>query len=354
MDSCRGVVFLGDGSYELRDFPMPLPGAGEAVLKVEAVGMCGSDVTQLQGIQHVPGEVSPVVPGHEIIGRVHSLGAGAGFGVEVGQRVAVDLVVRCPRTAENVSGIEAVYGFTLGLDRGHGLWGGYGEYMGILPNTQLLPLRDDIPAAELTLFEPLGSAVNWIERVGVKDGDSVVIQGPGHMGLICAAMARVAGASKIIMTGTSADALRLEAARSIGVDHTIDVEQEDVIAKVAEYTGGMMADVVMDLAADTPVTVQLCIALTTFEGRILLAGLKNEAPIELVTDYIVLKGLTVVGGAGSTPSSMRRAAALLNGGKIPTQQLLGEVLTLDQLDEAMALLQRKADRDAIRVSLRHD
>ena len=94
-ETCRAVVFDGEGGYAEKEFALPEPGPGEAVLQVEAVGMCHSDVAQLHGHKHVPGEVAPVVPGHEIVGRVHALGEGADFGVEVGDRVGVDLVVRC-------------------------------------------------------------------------------------------------------------------------------------------------------------------------------------------------------------------------------------------------------------------
>ena len=95
MDTCRAAVFSGDGTYEVREFPVPVPPPGGAVLAVEAVGLCASDVAQLHGHKHVPGEVSPVVPGHEIVGRVHALDPAADLGVQVGQRVAVDLVWRC-------------------------------------------------------------------------------------------------------------------------------------------------------------------------------------------------------------------------------------------------------------------
>ena len=106
--TCRGVVFNGDGTYIRRDdFTMPEPPSGGGVLKVEAVGMCGSDLAQLHGHQHVPGEKSPLVPGHEIVGRVHTLADDTDLGVAVGDRVAVDLIVRVPPTAINPFGAWA-------------------------------------------------------------------------------------------------------------------------------------------------------------------------------------------------------------------------------------------------------
>ena len=352
-------MFTGDGTYDLRELAMPTPMAGGAVLQVEAVGLCASDVAQLHGHHHVPNEVSPLVPGHEIVGRVHALGDGADFGVNVGDRVGVDLVRRCGECDVCKSGSPFcsnmhVYGYTLGLDERSGLWGGYGEFMEILPGTQLVALPDDVPAEELSLFEPLASCLNWVDRGGgVRAGETVVIQGPGHMGLIFTAVARAAGAGRIIVTGTSADGMRLAAAQEVGADHTINVDEVDLVTTVAELTGGRMADLVVDLADKVTVTVKLAIELAAMNGRVVLAGLKQMAPAEIVSDLIVFKALTVTGGPGSTPQSMRAAGRMLREKELPTGALLGEVLGLGDIDEAMALLTRAEGRDAVRVSIKH-
>lgn len=357
-DTCRAVVFPGDGTYEIRDLPMPSPPPGGAVLKVEAVGLCASDVAQLHGHKHVPGEVSPVVPGHEIVGRVHSLADGADLGVAVGQRVAVDLVWRCGECAVCRSGQPYcpnmhVFGYTRGLDVGTGLHGGYGEYMEVPAGSHLLPLTDDSPAAELSLFEPLASVVSWFGRVALVPGETVLVQGPGHMGLIGAAYAKVLGAGTVIVSGTGSDGVRLAAATDLGVDHVVNVDEEDLVAAVGRITGGAMVDVAVDLT-DAAAPVGLALQAVRMGGRVLWAGLKNMTPVPVLSDLVPLKGLTVVGGTGSTAASMEEAVALLNRGGFPTRALLGEVFTLDTLDEAMGLLTRTLpDRDAVRVGLVH-
>ena len=348
-DKCRAVVFNGDGTYTIRVFDKPTPPDGGAVLKVEAVGMCSSDVAQLNGHKHVPGEASPVVAGHEIVGRVEQLADDADLAVSIGDRVVIDLLVPGLRNGKMV-----VYGYTMGLDEGSGLWGGYGEYMSILAGTRLMKITESVPATHLTIFEPLANAVNWVEQAGVAEGKTVVIQGPGHVGLMCVAAAKIAGASTIIVTGTSTDALRLEAAREAGAHHTFTVDEEDVIARVKDLTGGSGADVVMDITALSTQAVKQAFEMVKTGGTVLLAGLKNMAPTEIVTDKIVLNGLTVKGGAGATPGSMNAAVKYLNNGLVNTEALLGEVLTLDEFDEAMALLKRDhPDRDAIRVTIAH-
>jgi 2-desacetyl-2-hydroxyethyl bacteriochlorophyllide A dehydrogenase len=349
--TCRAVVFNGDDTYQIQDFRKPDPPEGGALLKVEAVGMCSSDVMQLAGHKHVPGEVAPVVAGHEIVGRVEKLAADADLGVSVGDRVAVDLINR--NFAYQGSRL-VVYGYTLGIDDESGLWGGYGEYMCVLPGTHLLKLTESLPAEHMTLYEPLANAVNWASLAGIGEGDTVVVLGPGHVGLMCVVAAKAAGARNIIVTGTSTDRLRLDAALTAGAQHAIDVDAEDPVERVREITRGRLADVVMEVTSMSTRAVQQAFQMVGFTGTVLLAGLKNNTPVELVTDDIVFRGLTVKGGAGSTPDSMRAATNLINQGKVPTDDLLGEVFTLDRFDEAMSLLKREhPDRDAIKVTIRH-
>jgi len=353
MSECRAAVFNGDGTYELRNFPIPSPGPGGAVLKVEAVGMCGSDVAQLNGHHHVPGEVAPIVPGHEIVGRIHALAEDCTLDVTVGDRVAVEVIVPVEPSPDNPFGIVG-YSYTLGVEHEHGLWGGYGEYMGLIPGTRLHKLTDDISAAELTLFEGLASAVNWVDVATVAEGDTVVVQGPGHMGLACIVMAKLRGAAKIIVTGTTQDADRFDVAKRIGADHCIDVLKEDAVERVRELTDGRMARVVMDMAAIATSTVPQAIALASHGGHILLGGLKNEQPVEIISDHFIFRSLTMHGGSGSTSASCAEACQLLNEGKVPAAELLGVTCTLDEIDRAMALLKREVPgEDVLRVVLTH-
>jgi len=350
LSSCRGVVFHGDDTYQIREFPIPKPLPGGAVLRVEAVGLCASDLSQLRGHKHVPGEVSPVVPGHEIVGRVHELAPDAELGVEVGQRVGVDLVVFNSPARPGLN----LYGYTIPLDFEHGLWGGYGEYMGVLPGTQLVPLTDDVPAEELSLIEPLSSIVAWSEMVALHPRDRLVIQGPGHMGLIAAAYASSLGVKQIIVTGTSKDALRLEGARAVGAHETIDVEQEsDVVGRIRELTRSGPS-VVMELSAMATEPVGQSLDMARMGGRILLGGLKDQRPASIVSDHIVMKALKVFGGSGGTPATFAKAGEVLNSGAFPTAPLVGETYGLDDLDEAMQMLERRIPgRDAVRVGLVH-
>jgi threonine dehydrogenase-like Zn-dependent dehydrogenase len=348
-DTCRAAVFLGDRTYEVREFAIPDPPPGGAVLQVEAVGLCGSDVAQYEGIELVPGAcMFPVVPGHETVGRVVKLAPDAELGVAEGDRVAVNEILMAP-------GPMRLYGYSdMRGDGELGLWGGYGEYMEIFPGTELHRMSSTPPAEHLTLFEPLASAVNWVELVGVHEGETVVVQGPGHQGLAVLEAVLAEKPRRVIVTGTSDDGLRLDAAKEIGATDVVMVDVDDAHALVYDLTRGNGADVVFDVATVTA-TVPLAVDLARVGGRILLAGLKHFAEIPgLVTDHIVLKSLQLHGGAGFTPASMAAAVALIESGSVRTDVVAGEVFDLDGIDDAMALLTRTVPgRDAVRVGLKH-
>jgi threonine dehydrogenase-like Zn-dependent dehydrogenase len=361
MSTVRAAVFDGRGGVEIRTLPKPAVPPGGALLAVEAVGMCGSDVAQYHGKLGLPGESFPVVPGHEIVGRIEAIDPEAArrWGVVAGDRVVVDEILRCGecepcRRFEPTCPHVGVYGITFGLDEAPGLWGGCAESMVLRPRSIVHRADPAIPLDELTLFEPLASALHWLEMGGFTAGDTVVVQGPGHQGLACMVAALAGGAGTVIATGTKDDGLRLDAARRLGVHHVIDVDAEDPVARVAAITGGRLADLVMDVAAGATATVPLAVALARPRGRIVLAGFKHGRAVDgLVTDRIVLKKLAVQGVGGFTTTSMRAALALLASRRLDLTPLVGEVLTLERVPEAIALLSRQVPgRDAVRVSLR--
>jgi threonine dehydrogenase-like Zn-dependent dehydrogenase len=348
-DTCRAAVFPGDGTYEVREFAVPDPPPGGAVLQVEAVGLCGSDVAQIEGVEMVPGaSVFPVVPGHETVGRVAKLAADAALGVAEGDRVAVNEILM-------TAGPMRLYGYSdMRGDGELGLWGGYGEYMEIFPGTELHKMSPTLPAEQLTLFEPLASAVNWVDLVGVHEGETVVVQGPGHQGLAVLEAVLAKQPRQVIVTGTSEDSVRLDAASEIGASKVVMVDVEDAHTIVYDLTRGNGADVVFDVATVTA-TVPMAVDLARIGGRILLAGLKHFAEVPgLVTDHIVMKSLQLHGGAGFTPASMAAAVALIESGSVRADVVAGEVFDLDGIDDAMALLTRSVpDHDAVRVGLKH-
>ncbi|WP_019928983.1 zinc-binding dehydrogenase [Nocardia sp. BMG111209] len=340
----RAIVFRGDETWELRELKVPDPQPGGAVLRVEATGLCHSDIDHFRGHVHTSwGGAFPSIAGHEIVGRIHRISAAAEreWGVSEGDRVAVcELVV----TADGYR----IYGHDFAVDEGSGLYGGFAEYLELLPGSRVYPLRTDRPADELTVFEPLSCAVTWVAPV--QQDDIVVIEGPGHMGMATIVAARAAGASRIIVTGTAADEFRLRNARAIGADATIDVSAEDPLDRIRELTGGKMADVVIDAAAGNPVTVNLAMDLVRKGGHVVIAGMKDRPLEGFHSDWIPTRRITLHPGAGL---DTKTAAELINDDKIPTAAMLGDSFALEEFEQAFELLTRKATgRDSIRVALR--
>jgi threonine dehydrogenase-like Zn-dependent dehydrogenase len=340
----RAVVFNGDESWEMRDLPVPDPKPGGAVLRVEATGLCHSDVDHFRGHVHTSwGGEFPSVPGHEIVGRIERIDPAAAkeWAVAEGDRVAVRDIVLTP------DGFR-IYGHDFSVNEGSGLYGGFAEHLELLPGSFVYRLRDDLPAEELTVFEPLSCAVTWVHPI--KHGDAVVVEGPGHMGMATIVAARAAGARTIVVTGVSTDRFRLDHARRVGADHVIDVETEDAFERVQEITGGEMADVVIDAASGNPVTVNIAMDLVRKGGHVVVAGMK-DGPLEgFHSDWIPTRRITLHPGAGL---DTERAVALINEGHIPVADLLGESFPLECFEEAFALLTRSTPgRDAVRVALR--
>ena len=341
----RAIIFHGDETWEERDLPVPDPQPGGAVLRVEATGLCHSDFDHFQGRVHTPfGGAYPSIAGHEIVGRIQTISpeAAEAWGVGEGDRVAVRNLVVTP------DGFR-IYGHDFSVDEGSGLYGGFAEHLELLPGSAVFRLRDDLPATELTFFEPLSCAVTWVHPV--QPDDVVVVEGPGHMAMATIVAARAAGAGTVIVTGTAQDRFRLDVALEAGADHVIDVDAEDPVARVAEITDGRMADVVIDAASGNPVTVTLAMEMVRRGGHVVIAGMKDRRPVEgFVSDWIPMRQITIHPGAGL---DVEQAVALLNAGDVPTGELLGETFTLDRFEEAFAVMTRQAPgHDSVRVALR--
>ena len=339
----RAIVFKGDETWELREVPKPTLRPGCAVLRVEAVGICHSDVDQFRGHAPVPsGGVFPTVPGHEIVGRIEEISpeAATAFGVQEGDRVGVRSYVATP-------GGSRVYGFDFPLDEASGLFGGYADYMELVPGTEVQKLREDLPATELTVYESLSNSATFVRAA--QPGQSLLVLGPGHMGLAAIVAARVQGVGTIIAAGLSHDRSRLDTALRIGADHAIDLESEDAVARVAEMTGGVMADVVLDVASGNPVSFLTAFQLVRRGGTVVAAGMKDRALDGLDINQIPLRSITVLPGGGV---DLALACSLINDGKVPTKELLGTSFPLERFEDALAIAERRVkDTDAARVSL---
>jgi threonine dehydrogenase-like Zn-dependent dehydrogenase len=347
--STFAMVLTGPRRLEPRELPLPEIGGDEALLRVEACGICGSDYEQFEGVLRTP---VPVIPGHEPVGVIEAIGdrAARRWGVDVGDRVAVENLISCRFCPACLAGqytlcrSRRIYSY-IPLSDGHGLWGAYSEFMVLAGNSIVHKIDRRIPAELAVLFNPLGAGFRWaVELPETRPDDTVLILGPGQRGLASVIACREAGASKILVTGLAADARKLALARELGAHHTIDVEREDVRRRVRELTDGRGADVVVDVTSYATRPVAEALDYAAPGARVILAGTKGFAPIpEFVSDKLVLKEITLRGAIGVTSSGYRAAIRLIEAGRHPLAKLHTHDFALRDAELAIRTLAREIE-----------
>ena len=341
------MVQTAPRTLEPRELPLPEIGDGTALLRVEACGICGSDVEQFEGALRTP---MPAIPGHEPLGVIEAIGDAAArrWGVDVGDRVAVETMLSCRfcpaclRGDYHLCGSRRIYSY-IPLAHPPGLWGAYARHM-FLDETSIVHKMDpSLPAEIAVLFNPLGAGFRWaVEVPGTQPGDTVVILGPGQRGLASVIACREVGAGTVIVTGLAADARKLELARTFGADHTIDVENDDPRERIRELTGGRGADVVVDVSAWATEPVAQALDYVAMGGTIVLAGVKGFKPIpDFVSDKIVMKEIRVQGAIGVTSSGYRSAIRLIESGRVPVARMHTHEFPLREAERAIRMLARE-------------
>jgi len=343
----RVIVQEGPRQLGLRELPIPAITDDSAILRVEACGICGSDVEQYTGTIPIP---LPVIPGHEPLGVIAAIGdrAAQRWQVDVGDRVAVEAPIPCGHCRACLEGRYHVcrgrgtmfaHGY-IRLDHAPGLWGGYADYMYLDPCSIVHKVRPDIPASLAVMFNPLGAGFRWaVEIPETGPGDTVLILGPGQRGLASVIAARAAGADTIIVTGLTRDAPKLSIAKQLGADHTIDVEQEDTSRRVKDLTDGRGADVVIEVSSYATAPVAAALHYVAMGGRIVLAGIKGfKAVPDFVSDLIVVKEATLRGAFGVTTRAYDAAIRLIESGRVPLALMHTHDFALADAERAIQML----------------
>ncbi len=341
------MVQTAPRTLEPRDLPIPDISDDSAILRVEACGICGSDYEQYEGVLKTP---MPVIPGHEPLGIVAKIGdkAAARWGVDVGDRIAVETMLACHTCDTCLGGRyhlcdrRQIYSY-IPLTSEPALWGAYAQYMFVAPNAVVHKMDNALPAEIAVMFNPLGAGFRWaVEIPETQVGDMVVVLGPGQRGLASVIAAREAGAGQIIVTGLAADADKLKLAKLFGADHTIDVENEDAGARIRELTNGRGADVVVEVTSYATGPVREALSYVAAGGTIVLAGVKGFKPIpDFVSDLIVLKEITIKGAIGVTSSGYRKAIDLIEAGTVPLEKMHTHDFALEDAELAIKTLARQ-------------
>jgi threonine dehydrogenase-like Zn-dependent dehydrogenase len=331
----------------MRTLPLPEIDDDSGLLRIEACGICGSDVEQYNGV--IPVSL-PLIPGHEPLGVIEKIGdrAAKRWGVNVGDRVAVETLIPCGHCRACVTGRYQqcrgrgiMFGYAyVPLSRPPALWGAYADYMYLDPCSLVHRLRRDIPASLAVMFNPLGAGFRWaVEVPRTGPGDSVLVLGPGQRGLASVIAARAAGADTIIVTGLTRDAHKLALAKELGADHVIDIETEDAHRRVKELTGGRGADVVVEVSANAAEPVAEALHYVAPGGRIVLAGVKGFKSVpDFISDLIVVKEITIHGVFGVTARAYESAIRLIESGRVPLEKMHTHDFKLEEAERAIQTL----------------
>src|SRR3981081_3498024 len=322
---------LGDpDQLHLRDKPVPVPGRAEVLVRIDAVAICATDLEIIHSGS--PAKISGglpfnrnFTPGHEYMGTVVALGPGVDE-FEIGERISVEIHAGCGQCKRCRQGMYTSclnYGEPGKGHRANGFTtdGGFAEYAINHINT-LARVPDSMSDAEATLVVTAGTSMYGLTELGgLVAGESVVVIGPGPIGLLAVAVAKALGASPVILTGTRSR--RLAIGRELGADRVINIAEENPVDVVKQLTGGIGADYVIECAG-TETTVNEAIHMANRGGKICLAAFPHD-PVTTDPAHPLKNDIYAYGIRGEGRSATRRPTALMAGKafhatRIPTPQ----------------------------------
>ncbi|MDX9784292.1 MAG: alcohol dehydrogenase catalytic domain-containing protein [Spirochaetia bacterium] len=346
----RAAVLHDWNDIRMVERPVPTPGPGEVLIKVESCSICGGDVKIVtRGMLKQPPMDSFII-GHEYAGTIVELGEAVDE-YKIGDRVTVEVHKGCGRCRNCIDGKYTAclnYG---NLEKGHRANGfttngGFAEYAVNHVNT-ISKIPDNISFDEATIITTAGTALFGLEHMGgFVAGDSVAVVGPGAIGLMAVQCAKALGAGKVILTGTRDE--RLALGKKLGADVVVNLKKEDPIAAVKRETGGYGADLVL-LTAGNSDSLQQAIRIVRKGGDIVMvAHYEDTVSADLGLCVQNSNNLYTVRGEGKR--CVHRALELMRMGKIQAKDLLTHSYPLDEIREAFRVFMAR-EGGAIRIVL---
>jgi Threonine dehydrogenase and related Zn-dependent dehydrogenases len=322
------------GGYDLRlvDMPMPTLTADGVLIRVKAMGICGSDIHAYHG-KHAT-VVYPRVIGHEVVGEVVAVGDDVSK-VKAGNHVVMDPVVSCGHCPACLSGRGNVCRDVKCM--GVAAEGGCAEYI-VLPQSNVHQIPADIPWDEAALIEPYTIGAQITSRGGVAAGETFLVMGAGPIGLVALQAAKRRRA-RVIVTDISEG--RLELARRLDADVTINPQRQDLAVAVSQFTDGYGVNAAVD-AVGLPELFNQAVELTAPAGRVVIIGF-NPAPSQVAELSITRKELEIRGSrmhAGKFPEVIGWLAA----GEVKTTPLISHRFPFAAVNDAFQLLDAQPDK----------
>jgi threonine dehydrogenase-like Zn-dependent dehydrogenase len=354
MHTMQAVVCHGPRDYRLEQLPVPQPGPGELLLRVEAVGICASDLKCYHGAAKFWGDdlrpawaETETVPGHEIVGQV-VVGDAAGeerWGVSEGDRVVVEQIVPCwecrycRRGNYHMCQVHNIYGFKRATP------GGMAEFMLVRPGSRVHRVSHDVPAAHAAFAEPLSCSLHAVERASISFEDVVVVAGCGPIGLGMIAGARAKSPAALV--ALDVDPGKLDLAARTGATHTIDVSSEDPVRRIHELTDGYGADVYLE-GTGHPSAVPQGLALLRKLGRFVEYSVFKD---DVTVDWSIIsddKELDVL-GAHLGPYCWPAAIRLIEEHRLPLEDICSHQLPLAEFARGLELVE--SGHESVKVTL---
>ncbi len=331
----KATYFLGEKKFEVRELPVPEVQETDVLIRVAACGICGTDVHIYHGSKGSTDVKPPVVLGHEFAGTVEKVGDKV-TSVKPGDHVTVDPNRYCgtchfcqmgkKQMCENL--------YAIGVNRD----GGFAEYC-LVPESQCYQLDKQVPLKYGAMTEPLACCIHGIDKANIQPGQTVCVIGGGAIGLLMIQLAKISGASKVILSEPVE--MRRQIGMEVGAFGTIDPIHEDIKEQLNQLLGTKGADVVIECVG-TPVAAEQAFLAADKGATILLFSVpKPDSTYHLHLEDVFQKELTIVGSM-INPDTHGRAAALINSGVLKLEPIITHSFPVEQVEDAI-LAQQSAE-----------
>jgi D-arabinitol dehydrogenase (NADP+) len=336
----RAVIYDAPRQFEVTQVPVPEPGPGEALLAVEMAGMCGTDLHIHEG-----GFISryPLTPGHEIVGRVDSVGAGVD-GLFAGQRVVADNTVLCGRCSycRRDEPLFCRNFYSLGVN-GPGAFADY-----VVVKAEKCFAAEDLSPVAAVMTEPTACAVHGMDVLALAPGSDVLLFGAGPTGLVLAQLLLHGGAARVTVAAPTE--FKLELARHYGVDRTVRIDRANPAGSLADLRSEAPDgyDAVIEATGAVPVA-EMCLTLTRDGGTVLLYGMAGEEETMGLRPYEVFKRELTIKGSFAQTHCFDRALLALRTGRVRTDGIVTNLFPLNDFGQALNAV--RDDRSCLKAAI---
>ena len=335
----KAILYDAPRSYSLTDVPTPDVGPGEVRIKIEQIGVCGTDLHIHNGDF---GAVFPLIPGHELVGVVDELGEGVDR-FTVGEQVTVNPNVFCGHCEYCLSGRLILCANSKGL--GSNYPGFFAEYVTV---SALLVFSVEGLHKDTAVFtEPTACAMHGLETLAMRPGSTVLVFGAGPTGLLLAQLIAHGGASSVTVAAPTQ--FKLDRAAALGIDTTVLIERGDsetTKQRLLDASGGEGYDVVVEATGSTAVG-EICVPLTRRGGTVLVYGVTRADEQVRFHPFDVFRREITIKGSFAEMTSFGAAIAALRGGRARTEGIITHRFSLEEYGEALHTLAN--DRTAHKV-----